>query len=757
MPDIYHKDYFLQHGSIDAVSRCAVREYTNQSVLLILTNDTIHLPALTELLNSFTGLDTIYLEDVVRRFSQDVEEKEFGAFAFLHLNKESDTIEFIAQDMPPFLLKKKNGDTELLEHNFNLTRNVDIAKAVRRISFAEVGSLIQVSNKKIMHELQQRHLNVFAKCELEKVINLLRNREESEAIGYFVLNHTLQDRIKFSHQETIPARLENIITFEQDLEKMLKDSYPKEEETNDNALTIFNELILNAYEHGTLGIESSRKQELMLNGTYEDYVEDLEQEINGQIAINVVIYEQNLLKITIKDYGKGFAYTQFDCREKNISENQFHGRGVQMSGQLSSMLYYEDGGSKVSFFIKYELEEEASAYHHSEDHILRQMRVLYVEDDRFIRLQFSKIIQRMVGELFVANDGEEGLEMYRLEQPDIVLTDIEMPHMNGLDMAAAMKEINPDQSIVIMTAYNQDDKFLQAIDIGVDKYVIKPVKITQLKSSLYAIAKQIFFKREAMRLMREQKERDEAMLMELQSQNRYAIAQQTAAFKKQELIIHDDSALYDTLNCQVFYKPLERLSGDIYGVYRLDEHRSLLYIVDSMGKGLAASVTAVLSAAYINRSIDKSTAAENFNFERLLKDYQDYIVKYLLDDECLSYSLVYVDLEERTCRYTSFGMYPVIIKDHKTQAIYRLESNNPPMSQYLLMENISDPINLPESFTLLLFSDGLVETEVFGMSDLLEHMKSGPEGEEIDLFKRVMHQDFEADDDLTLIRMATRD
>jgi len=754
--DIYHADYFLQNGSIDNLPRAAVRQLADQSVVLILSDQADALKPLTVLLESFDGVTSIYLEDILRRFTKNdlPDTLKSAGYFFLHISHANDRVEYIAQNMPVFYLRKKSGESELIEHNFNLFNGNDLGKAIRSIPFSEVGSLLLASSKRVMHELKQRHVHVFAKCELEKLIKALRAPDE-ENIAYFILNNTLQDRIKFSHKETLPAKLENIISFEQDLEKILKDSYPKEEENNDNALTVFNELILNAYEHGTLGIESAKKQELMASGMYEDYVEELECEINGEIAINVVVYEQNLLKISITDSGKGFAFTQFDCREKSISENQFHGRGIQMAGQLSSMLYYEEGGRKVTFFTKYELNEESSGYHHSEEQILKQMRVLYVEDDRFIRLQFSKIIQRMVGELVVANDGEEGLELYRLEQPDIVLTDIEMPKMNGLDMAAAIKEIHPDQSIVIMTAYNQDDKFLQAIDIGVDKYVIKPVKITQLKSSLYTIAKQIFFKREAMRLMREKKERDEAILMELQHQNRYAIAQQSAAFEKQELIIHDDSASYTNLNCKVFYKPLERLSGDIYGVYRLDEHKSLLYIVDSMGKGLAASVTAVLSAAYINRAIDKSRAANNFTIERLLKDYQEYIEKYLLDDECLSYSLLYLDMETKTLRYCSFGMYPVIMKDNQSRHIFRLESNNPPMSKYLQTSFITNPIDVPDSFTLLLFSDGLVETEIFGMNELLEHMKSGPEGEEIDLFKRVMHRDFVADDDLTLIRIST--
>jgi len=570
-----------------------------------------------------------------------------------------------------------------------------------------------------------------------------------------VLNNTLKDRIKFSHFEVVPAKLDMIIRFESELEKMLKDSYPQARDINDNALTVFNELLLNAYEHGTLGIDSDKKQELMINSTYEEYLEEKEQGSEGSIDVEVVIYEQNLLKITVKDHGSGFDFSEFDCKDKSISENLLHGRGVQMANQISSTAYYEDGGSKVTFFMKYEAKESLGGFHHSEEAMLSEMSLLYVEDDVFIRQQFAKIIQRMVGKLFIAADGQEGLDKYRMEHPDIVLTDIEMPKMNGLDMAEKIKELNHDQSILIMTAYNQDDKFLRAIDIGVDKYVIKPVKISQLKASLFTVAKQIFFKKEAMRLLKEKEAQDMAMLSSLQSENRYTLAQQDAAFKKQELIIHDDSKKFPKGRSKVFYKPLERLSGDMYGVYKIDETHTVLYIIDSMGKGLAASVTAVLSAAYINRAIDMSISHKGFDLSRLLTDYRDYIGKYLLDDECLSFSLIHLDHGANTMTYTSFGMYPIIIKDCDTLEVTEYPSNNAPFTKYLPTAQKSEAIPLPKAYGLFAFSDGLVETELFGMRELVYHLKEGEEDEEIDLFKKVMDTSFIADDDLTLIHFSS--
>lgn len=754
--DVYRDSFFLQSGSLDLSQHTVTKEFGDGSILFILSSNNSFLDHIVSKLEPFLHGDSpFYLESFIGNLITESEKQpENGRLLFFYIGREG-IIEFIAQNMPPFLLKKKNDDVSLIENNFSLFTTSSIGKAISRLSMEEVAVMVMVDNKKIMTELKNRFFSIFAKCELEKMIRSMSNRGSELDFSYVLLNNTLRDRIKFSHSERVPAKIEKIIAFEKELERILKDSYPKHEGTNDHALTVFNELMLNAYEHGSLDVGSDTKQALMIEGSYEEHLDTLEKTNDAVIDVEIVIYEQSLLKISLRDYGRGFDYEEFNCKEKNISETLLHGRGVQMANQMSATAYYEDGGRKVSFFIKYEREKRVNTFHHSDETMLQDMSLLYVEDDEFIMAQFSKIIKRMVGELYTAKNGVEGLDVYRMEHPDIVLTDIEMPKMNGLDMAEKIKEINQDQSILIMTAYNQDDKFLRAIDIGVDKYVIKPVKIDQLKNALYTTAKQIFFKKEAIRLLKEKEQRDMEILSDLQSKNRYSIAQQNAAFKKQELIIHDDSIKYENAFCKVFYKPLELLSGDIYGVYKIDEANTLLYIIDSMGKGLAASVTAVLSAAYINRSLDKSVTMGNFEFDKLIDDYQDYIKKYVLDDECISFMMVNLNLEKRTFQHSSFGMYPILVKDCQTGEITQYKANNAPFNKYLPVRPISEEFSLPEQFGLFAFSDGLVETEDFGMKELLYHLEHGQEDEEIMLFRKIMDKNFIADDDLTLIHFSS--
>jgi PAS domain S-box-containing protein len=119
---------------------------------------------------------------------------------------------------------------------------------------------------------------------------------------------------------------------------------------------------------------------------------------------------------------------------------------------------------------------------------LGKLTVLYVEDDADTREQFSEFLRRPVGTLITAANGAEGLEAFVKHSPDIVVTDIMMPLMDGLTMATKIKEIDPAVQIVVITAFESSKYLLQAIDIGIDKFVTKPVNIFQLLKCLIECA-----------------------------------------------------------------------------------------------------------------------------------------------------------------------------------------------------------------------------------------------------------------------------
>lgn len=121
----------------------------------------------------------------------------------------------------------------------------------------------------------------------------------------------------------------------------------------------------------------------------------------------------------------------------------------------------------------------------------KYIKILYVEDEPDIRESVSVLLRYLCDELFTANDGREGLKAFKEHKPDIVISDIRMPNMNGVDMAKAIKEIEPEQHIVFTTAHSESNYFIEAIDMQVDGYILKPVDYDLLEKKIKKIIKQL--------------------------------------------------------------------------------------------------------------------------------------------------------------------------------------------------------------------------------------------------------------------------
>ncbi len=101
--------------------------------------------------------------------------------------------------------------------------------------------------------------------------------------------------------------------------------------------------------------------------------------------------------------------------------------------------------------------------------------LLYVEDDGTLRNIYKKILEYSIGKVYIAYNGLEGLECYKTYRPDIVLTDVRMPVMDGLDMIAKIRELDKGTRIIILSAFGEPRYFLSAIELGVKAYLLKPV------------------------------------------------------------------------------------------------------------------------------------------------------------------------------------------------------------------------------------------------------------------------------------------
>lgn len=121
---------------------------------------------------------------------------------------------------------------------------------------------------------------------------------------------------------------------------------------------------------------------------------------------------------------------------------------------------------------------------------MKTLKVLIVEDET----KLANLIKASIKELFfkvnIAKDGIEGLKKFQSFKPDIIISDITMPNLDGLEMCQRIRE-ESNIPIIILSAYSQKEKLLKAIDLGINKYFIKPFDIEEFLEYLKNLSKNI--------------------------------------------------------------------------------------------------------------------------------------------------------------------------------------------------------------------------------------------------------------------------
>jgi diguanylate cyclase (GGDEF)-like protein len=130
---------------------------------------------------------------------------------------------------------------------------------------------------------------------------------------------------------------------------------------------------------------------------------------------------------------------------------------------------------------------------------LENITLLYCEDEEDIRELTYDILSQFTKKVFVAKDGQEGLEIFKEHENeiDLIITDVNMPNLSGLEMAKLIKEINVNIPIIVATAFSNSSYLLESIELGIDKYILKPIDIRKLlevlgKSLIYSELKDLY-------------------------------------------------------------------------------------------------------------------------------------------------------------------------------------------------------------------------------------------------------------------------
>ncbi|MEA3455254.1 MAG: EAL domain-containing protein [Campylobacterota bacterium] len=126
----------------------------------------------------------------------------------------------------------------------------------------------------------------------------------------------------------------------------------------------------------------------------------------------------------------------------------------------------------------------------------RNIKLLYVEDNDETRESISLILEEFFQDIIIAVDGEEGLEKFKNSDVNLIITDINMPRLNGLEMIEKIRETDKSIAILIFSAYTESNFFVSSIKMGVDGYLLKPFDLEQFAGALNNVIGKIQLKDE---------------------------------------------------------------------------------------------------------------------------------------------------------------------------------------------------------------------------------------------------------------------
>ncbi|NOR57036.1 MAG: response regulator, partial [Sulfurimonas sp.] len=336
---------------------------------------------------------------------------------------------------------------------------------------------------------------------------------------------------------------------------------------------------------------------------------------------------------------------------------------------------------------------------------MKSLTLLCVEDDVTTQLLYQAIFEDLVNEIVFAKDGEDGYEKYLSYNIDLIITDYNMPKLNGLDMIKRIRISNKDIPIILVSAITEVDIIVKALHLHVNNFIKKPIIKKEVINALESVSKLVI----ANKYLEDKKN---SKLQELEEKEKYSSYQEDLAFAKELNILRNDfyyQMLTTTCTALVdfSYQPLDILSGDAYSARKIDKHKTFYLIVDGMGKGLSASLSSMLVTSFINHIIDKMQYLDNFDLHRLIYESLEYIKPILLDEEALSIDYIILDCMNSKMQYAKFAM-PAILLQNNDNEIVKLKSNNGPISKYMRDFNISN-YNISDINKFLFYSDGMVE------------------------------------------------
>jgi sigma-B regulation protein RsbU (phosphoserine phosphatase) len=333
--------------------------------------------------------------------------------------------------------------------------------------------------------------------------------------------------------------------------------------------------------------------------------------------------------------------------------------------------------------------------------------LLIIDDDEAVRTSLAAYLEDSGFAVEQASNGVQGLEIFEREQPDLVICDLRMPQVDGLELIRRIGELENPAPVIVVSGAGVMGDVVEALRLGAADYLIKPLEdLAVLEHSVRRALDRARLRLENRRY----RETLEATNRELQASLHLLQEDQNAGRQVQMNMLPETPWLADGLNFAHQIIPSLYLSGDFVDYFRLDDRRIAFYLADVSGHGASSAFVTVLLKFMTTRLLYESRRGgvlPEFKPSDVLGHINRGLINLKLGKHVTMLGGV-IDLVTDRLTYSIGGHLPLPVLYTESGAEY-LEGRGLPVGLFedATYENLE--LELPKSFSLTLLSDGILD------------------------------------------------
>ncbi|CAH0209114.1 Regulator of RpoS [Pseudomonas sp. Bi70] len=333
--------------------------------------------------------------------------------------------------------------------------------------------------------------------------------------------------------------------------------------------------------------------------------------------------------------------------------------------------------------------------------------LLLIDDDEVVRASIAAYLEDSGFNILLASNGLQGLEVFERERPDLVICDLRMPQVDGLELIRRINALEVSAPIIVVSGAGVMTDVVEALRLGAADYLIKPLEdLAVLEHSVHRALDRVHLRQENERY----REKLETANRELQASLHLLQEDQNAGRQVQMNMLPVTPWEDEGLSFAHQIIPSLYLSGDFVDYFRVDERRVAFYLADVSGHGASSAFVTVLLKFMTTRLLYESRRngmLPEFKPSDVLSHINRGLINCKLGKHVTMLGGV-IDEESNRLTYSIGGHLPLPVMYTGDQAYY-LEGRGLPVGLFKEAEYNNLEIDLPESFSLTLLSDGILD------------------------------------------------